>query len=87
MATVDSDKVVCGGIHAMTVAVLVKVYPYTCISGNTYLYIAGYLSGFFSRYLYYTCTISGYPYPCITVYIYPCTTGFSYCCFTGDQYP
>jgi hypothetical protein len=23
MATVDSDKVVCGGIHAMTVAVLV----------------------------------------------------------------
>jgi hypothetical protein len=24
MATVDSDKVVCGGIHAMIVAVLVK---------------------------------------------------------------
>jgi hypothetical protein len=30
MATVDSDKVVCGGIHAMTVAVLVlaaMIYP------------------------------------------------------------
>jgi hypothetical protein len=25
MATVDSDKVVCGGIHAMIVAVLVEI--------------------------------------------------------------
>jgi hypothetical protein len=28
MATVDSDKVVCGGIHAMTVAVLVNLRIY-----------------------------------------------------------
>jgi hypothetical protein len=26
MATVDSDKVVCGGIHAMIVAVLVSAF-------------------------------------------------------------
>jgi hypothetical protein len=26
MATVDSDRVVCGGIHAMTAAVLVSFY-------------------------------------------------------------
>jgi hypothetical protein len=25
MATVDSDKVVCGGVHAMIVAVLVQI--------------------------------------------------------------
>jgi hypothetical protein len=41
MATVDSDKVVCGGIHAMTVAVLVIMIDFL------YMYIAGFPHGQF----------------------------------------
>jgi hypothetical protein len=40
MATVDSDKVVCGGIHAMTVAVLVKIVhvSYLCLTLNMFIH-------------------------------------------------
>jgi hypothetical protein len=45
MVTVDSDKVVCGGIRAMTVAVLVTTVLFVCKSINIF-----FLKLFFSQY-------------------------------------
>jgi hypothetical protein len=43
MATVDSDKVVCGGIHAMIVAVLVWNSSFISVK----IKVASYIENFF----------------------------------------
>jgi hypothetical protein len=57
MATVDSDKVVCGGIHAMIVAVLVLLdlqvpdvkYPFHTLRISTIDMFAGGVGSFHCR--------------------------------------